>query len=1107
MQDDSPRPGRSDYLDFDLEIGIGTGRNYPVAVLDSPAGEARGSMHFPFDTLVLENRLLTLQNALLRSGGPRRRTLSPEEQAVQDFGRELFEALFIPEVRSCFDVSLREADQQRKGLRLKLRIQSPEMAVLPWEYLYHPGQAEYVSLSTRTPIVRYLEMPQRIQPLAVTPPLRILGMIASPSDLPFLDVEREKERIERAIGDLRARGLVDLTWLLGQTWRDLLRAMRQGEWHIFHFVGHGGFDRQTGEGLIALADREGQAARFHAKQLGRLLANHACLRLVLLNSCEGAKGSERDVFSSTAATLVRRGIPAVLAMQDEITDDAAIEFARQFYEALADGMPVDGAMAEARMALSFAVTNTVEWGTPVLYMRTPDGVLFRLTEATRTDAPTPALPADEELEQRLRHHYTAGLSAFWLEEWDRACGHFQVIVEVRPDYRDAADKLAEARRQQEWNELYEQAQAARKDGNRDAALSALEELVAEKPDYKDAIALLEMAKRQKRLADLYAQARHLHRAGQWQAVVNVFAQIAALDPAYPDLDELLPTAERGIEEQKKQEKLNNLYEHALQEMAAGRWEDAYQSLLQVQEMDAGYRDAAPLLSKIQAEIEREEAERRRTEQIASLYKEAQELFHAQEWQQALVRMDEIYTLEPHFDDSQGVAARAQEEVERQGKLDVLYSQAQAALKARDWQEAQPALEALLAEQSDYKDAAALLERVKKQKGVADLYAQARHLHRAGQWQAVVNVFAQIAALEPEFADPEELLPSAEQEIAAQKRRAELEDLYRLASQALEAQQWEEALRLLRRVQEREPGYREIEQLLATADAEIEEQRQQEAKRQDWFETLYEEAEHQHWFETLYEKALRLLRRVQEREPGYIEIEQLLATADAEIEEQRQQEAERQDWSETLFEEADPKRVGGGWSVLLMAIGLSIGSVVGGVLGWSVGWESNSAILGVIGAIGAAISGVSIGLVFRWTQVFTQWTQVTIVVVGWVLGDVIAWAIDWAVGTAASSVALVATSGLIGSVIAWAVSGVSIGLALRRSQAFIQWKQVLIVAISWLFGWFIGSVVWVVIVAAVDPAVITLGWVVVNGAITGTIAGAIGGWVTLWQFRKAPLSSP
>lgn len=131
MQDDSRRRTHSAYLDFELEVGIGTGREYPVAVLDSPAGEARTTMHFPLDDLALENRLLTLQNALLRSGGQPRRTLSPEQQSVRDFGRELFETLFASDVRSCYDVSLREAAQQRKGLRLKLRIHPPNWQRYP----------------------------------------------------------------------------------------------------------------------------------------------------------------------------------------------------------------------------------------------------------------------------------------------------------------------------------------------------------------------------------------------------------------------------------------------------------------------------------------------------------------------------------------------------------------------------------------------------------------------------------------------------------------------------------------------------------------------------------------------------------------------------------------------------------------------------------------------------------------------------------------------------------------------------------------------------------------------------------------------------------------
>jgi hypothetical protein len=133
-------------------------------------------------------------------------------------------------------------------------------------------------------------------------------MTSSPKDLPELDIEREKLRLEKAIADLRASGLVELTWLPGQSWYDLQRAMRRGPWHIFHFIGHGGFDARTDEGLIALENEERKAYLLSATQMAQLLADHRSLRLVVLNSCEGAKGSELDIFSGTASILLRRGM-------------------------------------------------------------------------------------------------------------------------------------------------------------------------------------------------------------------------------------------------------------------------------------------------------------------------------------------------------------------------------------------------------------------------------------------------------------------------------------------------------------------------------------------------------------------------------------------------------------------------------------------------------------------------------------------------------------------------------------------------------------------------------------------------------------------------------
>src|SRR5215207_1798715 len=412
MDKNNQRTRPWDYVDFELEIRKGARRKYPVCVR-SPEGEAQEEMRFPFAKKELQDKLKDLENAVLLSGRRRRRIHTPEAQSARDFGQALFQALLCGEVRTHYDLSLREAKRQNKGLRLKLDIQPPELTVLPWEFLYDPGRNVYLSLSSKTPLVRYIELREPVEQLSVTPPLRILGMVASPLDLDPLDVEQEKRRVEEAIKELQAQGRVELTWLEGQTPRDLQRALAvDGPWHVFHFIGHGGFDRASDQGLIALTNQEGNARFVQAEDLAQLLKDHWDMRLVLLNSCEGARGSESDAFSSTAATLVRPGIPAVLAMQYEITDEAAIEFSRTFYQAVADGLPVDAAVSYARTSLKIEIDNTLEWATPVLYMRSPDGRIFDISSEA---LPPPGETEGEDEGPSLRQ-YRDAVKWAWIDK-------------------------------------------------------------------------------------------------------------------------------------------------------------------------------------------------------------------------------------------------------------------------------------------------------------------------------------------------------------------------------------------------------------------------------------------------------------------------------------------------------------------------------------------------------------------------------------------------------------------------------------------------------------------------------------------------------------------
>jgi hypothetical protein len=80
---------------------------------------------------------------------------------------------------------------------------------------------------------------------------------------------------------------------------------------------------------------------------GSLLQDERRLRLVAFNSLRGWAGSHVGSFSGVASSLVEYGIPAVVGMRFEISDEAAITFAGRVYRVIAQRFPIDAAMAAA----------------------------------------------------------------------------------------------------------------------------------------------------------------------------------------------------------------------------------------------------------------------------------------------------------------------------------------------------------------------------------------------------------------------------------------------------------------------------------------------------------------------------------------------------------------------------------------------------------------------------------------------------------------------------------------------------------------------------------------------------------------------------------------
>lgn len=351
------------YSDFELLVEHRTGAEYLVNVIASPAGEeARGEFMVRVDELAETLRKL--------------RSFTIAKEDLKALGKTLFGLLFQTHVHMRYRESLgRVAHSALEHLRLKLRLEPPELLVLPWEFLYDSVNEEYCALSEKISITRFLILPHTVKPLEVEPPLKILMVVSNPLSVAPLEGKAEEQRIVSALKKLSQNKMVELHILESATPASL-RAALQKEYHVLHYIGHGALEA-GGEGVLILEDEFDSASRIGADRLA-LMLKPTSIRLVVLNGCETGAASRQDYFLGMAPKLVHAGIPAVIAMQQNIPDASAVVFSEEFYAALAKCYQVDAALAAARQALVQSPPyEHLTWGIPILFMRAPDGVLFK----------------------------------------------------------------------------------------------------------------------------------------------------------------------------------------------------------------------------------------------------------------------------------------------------------------------------------------------------------------------------------------------------------------------------------------------------------------------------------------------------------------------------------------------------------------------------------------------------------------------------------------------------------------------------------------------------------------------------------------------------------
>lgn len=297
-----------------------------------------------------------------------------ENASPEEVGTRLFQALLSGEVGRLFD-KVNGACEADPSCALRLRLHFPprerrawRLQNLPWELLHHPGDRRFLVLGRRQTVVRSLDTSRPLRVVPAAPPLRVLIAMANPRNTPLLALPLERTKIEHAFSRIK-RTRIEI--LKQATLQELRLRLRDGRFHIVHFMGHGTrFDDAAGEGALLFESSGGEMERLSATRLAELFEDLEAPRLVVLNACDTAAAPEGvDPIRSVAASLVVAGLPAVLAHRAPIWDDSALILAEELYLRLAQGDPIEAAGAEARRALRLEERGTIDWTVPSLFVR------------------------------------------------------------------------------------------------------------------------------------------------------------------------------------------------------------------------------------------------------------------------------------------------------------------------------------------------------------------------------------------------------------------------------------------------------------------------------------------------------------------------------------------------------------------------------------------------------------------------------------------------------------------------------------------------------------------------------------------------------------------
>ena len=159
----------------------------------------------------------------------------------------------------------------------------------------------------------------------------ILAVFASPQGSEHLILGAEDRVIRECLKLSEFRDNISLEVLHAATIHDVRRKLLGGDYRIVQFSGHG-----TGQELV-LEDALGKPQPIPQEALAEFLSAYSPpIECVILNAC----------YTDVQGKLVSLGVPFTIGINGAISDAAATEFTRGFYDAIGAGKDIEFAFQE-----------------------------------------------------------------------------------------------------------------------------------------------------------------------------------------------------------------------------------------------------------------------------------------------------------------------------------------------------------------------------------------------------------------------------------------------------------------------------------------------------------------------------------------------------------------------------------------------------------------------------------------------------------------------------------------------------------------------------------------------------------------------------------------